>query len=176
MLIAQANEIGIFDLTSEEYAVLATNTEFKDLKNLRFNDAKADPTGRVYVGTYQIEGKVEDTNALWSLDIDVNTGNYTFTKRIDNIGNANGMAFDEASKSMYFIDTHRKSLDRYSWDGNTGTVTKVKTVKTFSNNYPDNIVMDRDGFIWVCVFMDGACYKIDPNTGDELGKIVSLLQ
>lgn len=89
----------------------------------RFNDGKADPTGRIYSGTMRREqcGDI----------FDVNDGTlYKYAKGeeakslVAPIGVSNGLAWNQKSGKFYYIDSCAMNIREYDWDAKTGDIGK----------------------------------------------------
>jgi gluconolactonase len=139
---------------------------------LRFNDAKTDSRGRLYVGTM----------------IDGETGNiFDFTKRVGSlytytmteglvelrgkVGFGNGICFNEKTGTMYFVDSYDLNIKQYMWDIKTGKIsgekiftdlTQFGTPKTV---FPDGLTIDVEGFIYCAMFGGSKVLRINPTNG-----------
>lgn len=89
----------------------------------RFNDAKADPTGRFYGGTMRLE-------ALGSL-FEIASGTfyrYTHdegaTELLHNIFISNGMTWDQKEKKFYYIDSGIMDIKEFDYDPKSGNICK----------------------------------------------------
>lgn len=87
----------------------------------RFNDAKADPTGRFYGGTMRREecGNIFDATdgALYkySKDEPVKT-------LMDKVSVSNGLAWNEDKRKFYYIDSCALNVREYDWNPKTGDI------------------------------------------------------
>lgn len=89
----------------------------------RFNDAKADPTGRFYGGTMRLE-------ALGSL-FEIASGTfYRYTREegstalLHNIFISNGMTWDEKNNKFYYIDSGIMDVKAYDYEPTSGNICK----------------------------------------------------
>lgn len=87
----------------------------------RFNDAKADPTGRFYGGTMRLE-------ALGSL-FEIASGTfyrYTpeegATKLLQNIFISNGMTWDQKHNKFYYIDSGIMDVKEFDYEPTSGNI------------------------------------------------------
>lgn len=125
----------------------------------RFNDAKADPKGRLYAGTMHMPC-TEPTGTLYRLDerpIPVVSG----------VTISNGLAWHEPSASMYYIDTPTRRVTRYDWNADTGDITNPHTAIHFdeSQGSPDGMTIDRDGNLYIAMWGGSAVLVVDPLAG-----------
>ncbi|KAJ0183063.1 hypothetical protein K1T71_001039 [Dendrolimus kikuchii] len=155
--------------------VLRTVTEVdQDNPKSRFNDAKADPRGRLFAGTMGHEyepGKfLLKKGALYRIDADGTT-----TKLADNIDISNGLCWDLNEKAFYFADSFEYTIRRYDYDVETGDISNPKMVFKYQDHGLDGIVdgmtIDTDGNLWVANFDGYQVLKIDPRTSKLLQKV-----
>lgn len=137
--------------------------------NLRFNDAKIDSNGRLYVGT-MINGETGDifdfTKRLGSLY------SYTLNEGLielkSNVGFGNGIAFDEKAGKMYFVDSFDLNIKQYSWDIRTGKISDEKVFVDLTSFgipkivFPDGLTVDIEGFVYCAMFGGSKVLKINP--------------
>lgn len=100
-------------------------TEFK---NNRFNDAKADPYGRLFAGTKREEGCKDLITPTYgnlfrfSVDQPAVTLNKPNTVRI-----SNGLAWNEKIKKMYYVDSCALNIKEYDYNPHTGDISMSST-------------------------------------------------
>lgn len=137
---------------------------------VRFNDAKCDSFGRLYVGT-----KVDETGDMFDLTKRVGSL-YMFTMlgglvEIKNkVGLANGIAFNEKLGIMYFIDSYDLNVKQYLWDKKTGKINNEKILVDLTKYgklkeiFPDGMTIDCEGNLYVAMFGGSKILKINPTT------------
>lgn len=138
---------------------------------VRFNDAKTDSLGRLYVGT-MIDGETGDifdlTKRIGSLYMYTLGGGLVELK--NKVGFANGIAFNEKLGIMYFIDSFDLNVKQYLWDKKTGKITNEKIFVdltkfgTSKTNFPDGLTIDSEGNLYVAMFGGSKILKINPTT------------
>ena len=110
----------------------------------RFNDVIADPTGRVFCGTYSEERK---PGRLYRLNTDG-----SITKILDNVGCSNGMGFTVDRKQMYFTDSRpAKTIYIFDYDRKTGVISNQRVfvkIPAAEEGVPDGMTVDAEGYIW----------------------------
>ncbi|XP_044258190.1 regucalcin-like [Tribolium madens] len=142
-----------------------------------FNDAKCDPKGRLWAGSQTLDEndfmKSEPLGHLYSLD-----SNKQFKKCLDKIRIANGLAFNEKLKKMYYIDSLIGTIDQFDFDVNTGKISNRKVLFTLKkNNVPgiaDGMTIDTDGNLWVAIFGGSRVLKIDGNNSETLLETINM--
>ncbi|MEM1071434.1 MAG: SMP-30/gluconolactonase/LRE family protein [Planctomycetota bacterium] len=124
----------------------------------RFNDGKADPTGRLYAGTLHIPCQ-EPAAALYRLDAGATTARLRTGVTI-----SNGLAWDAQARTMYYTDTPTGRIDAYRWDPDTGDITERRTAFRFTDSQgsPDGMTIDRDGQLWIALWGGGAVVRLCP--------------
>lgn len=97
-------------------------------KTNRFNDAKADPTGRFYGGTMRLEDcgdLFESPNGtLYKYAVGEEV-----TKLRENVFVSNGLAWNTKTNKFYFIDSCTLSVIEFDYDPKTGNLCKSNNLK-----------------------------------------------
>ena len=122
----------------------------------RFNDGKADPQGRLWVGTIY-EPRDSATAALYRWHagrLDRMAGGVTV---------GNGLAWSPDGRTLYWSDTKDHVIYAFDFDGDDGSLSRrrefvrfaPKAASTDSHRYggrPDGAAMDSEGAYWVAMF------------------------
>lgn len=130
----------------------------------RFNDAIADPEGRVYSGimaTENTEGK------LYRIDPD---GSYRVV--VEDLLVPNGMGFGADYKYFYLTDSDRRTIYRFDYDRETGNLShqQVHIVTPEAEGIPDGMTVDSEGYIWSARWDGSHVYRYNPD-GKEVMRI-----
>ncbi|MCO5066672.1 MAG: SMP-30/gluconolactonase/LRE family protein [Rhizobiaceae bacterium] len=131
-----------------------------DMGDQRFNDAKCDARGRLWVGTLDRQLK-SDAAALYRIDAALNV------EQVDapfTLGN--GLAWSPDYTSMYFTDTRTRTIHRYDFDLATGVAANRRTfarVDEEGAGRPDGCAMDAEGFLWSAMIGGGRIARFDPD-------------
>lgn len=138
--------------------------EIPAARGTRFNDAIADPKGRVFSGimaTDDIKGR------LYRVDTD---GSYTAV--VEDLLTPNGMAFSADYKTFYLTDSDQRAIYKFEYDEESGELSNQKLhIKTPEDEgVPDGMTMDEEGFIWSARWNGSGVYRYDP-TGKMVMKI-----
>jgi len=123
-------------------------------QNQRFNDAIADPEGRVYAGAMGGNGR------LLRFDPDGKV-----TELFDGVGIPNGMGFTADLKSMYFTDSTVRRIYKFAYDRRTGELSnrQVFTEIPTDEGVPDGMLVDADGYIWTAIWYGGRVKRYAPD-------------
>lgn len=146
----------------------------------RFNDAKADPKGRLFAGTMGHEYEPGKFNlkkgSLYRFEADGSP-----QKLIGDIDISNGLCWDVADKAFYFIDSFEYTIRRYDYNLETGEISNPRNVfsmaeynKALGNDEKkmtgifDGMTIDTEGNLWVANFDGYQVLEIDPKKGKLL--------
>jgi D-xylonolactonase len=116
--------------------------EIKEGNRERFNDVKADPEGRVFVGTMGIE---KQDGALIRVDPG---GKYAILMK--GVGIGNGPAFSKDYKRFYFADSLLQKIYVFDYDRKTGNVSNRRVFSDVpkEEGLPDGATVDSEDHIW----------------------------
>ena len=127
------------------------------LPNVRANDGKMDPAGRFVVGTMHEDG-TGTHGSLYSV-----CQNGSVQQLFDGVGISNGLAWNNAGDTMYYIDTPRCSVDAFDYEVSTGSATNRRPHVNFDTLWgsPDGMTIDGEGGIWVACWGGSAVRRFD---------------
>ncbi|TVQ02624.1 MAG: SMP-30/gluconolactonase/LRE family protein [Balneolaceae bacterium] len=135
----------------------------------RFNDGKCDPAGRFWAGTmsYDLE---KGKGSLYCLH-----SHLTIERKLTGVTISNGLAWNKAANTLYFIDTLTHQLSAFDYDIETGNITNRRIAAEFDKNfgYPDGMAMDEKDKLWVAFYNGSKVIRINPE-GGEISAIISL--
>jgi sugar lactone lactonase YvrE len=118
----------------------------------RMNDAKCDPTGRLFTGTMTHDHR---RSALYRVDSD-----HSVTTMLTGIGVSNGLGWNLAATKMYYIDTPTMRVDVFDYDRETGDIGNRRPLIEVGKDqgFPDGMTVDAEGCLWVA-FWGGGCVR-----------------
>jgi sugar lactone lactonase YvrE len=132
----------------------------------RFNDGKADPRGRVLIGTMSLSAPVP-TAAFYRYD-----GGSTLTQLFDGVGTSNGLDWSADGRTLYYIDSKTGRIDAFDYDCATGTPANRRIIVAAApQGRPDGLCLDADGNIWAGHWGGWAVRCYSGSTGDLLAEI-----
>ena len=122
----------------------------------RFNDGKADPHGRLWVGTIY-EPRDPPHAALYRFSAG------RLTKMASDITVSNGLAWSPDARTMYWADTQAHRIDALDFDVSDGSLSHRRVFAQFPvkapdqplDSYggrPDGAAVDAEGGYWVAMF------------------------
>ncbi|KAA0148750.1 hypothetical protein FNF27_02715 [Cafeteria roenbergensis] len=158
------------DLMTGALTRLASDPE-TDLPGNRFNDGKCDPHGRLWAGTVTKEDPRTPTAALYRFDA-ARLGDgpeaelpLRASRVLDGVTISNGIAWPSDGKSMLFIDTPTRRVDRFDWDEASGCISNRRAAFHFPEEdgfgWPDGCTLDSAGRLWTAHFAGGEVSCVD---------------
>jgi len=145
---------------------------------IRFNDAKTDSRGRLYLGTMISEetGTVFDmkkrVGSLYRFTIDDG-----LVELKSKVGMSNGMAFNYATNTFYYVDSYDLHVKTYMFDIKTGMITGEKilvdlsTYGTPKTNFAHGLTIDVEGNLYIAMFGGSRILKVNTTTGKVMSEI-----
>jgi len=167
VIVALLKGFAIVDLFTGEFSTNLGNPEGNHL-NLRWNDGKCDPQGRLWVGSMHMFGYRHSSDkkseaGLWMIESDGSA-----TRKLDaKIGN--GIVWSSDNQTMYWIDSPTQVVKAYDFDEKSGEISNPReVVKCTANGFPDGMAIDTEDKLWVCRWDGWGIGRYDPETGEEL--------
>ncbi|MFT6150162.1 MAG: sugar lactone lactonase YvrE [Saprospiraceae bacterium] len=167
-ILALQTGIWKMDMKTEEKSML-TMLE-SDTANIRLNDGKCDPAGRLWVGSMHLN-QIEHAANLFQ--VTETEQQVSFKKMQDSVTISNGIIWSLDEKTMYYIDTKRGNVRAYDYDKSTGDISNERVVITVSDTlgYPDGMTIDNEGMLWIALWNGDCVSRWNPNTGELLQTI-----
>ena len=165
VLLAAQNSIYSMDTGTGELS-LVTKPLHDPL--LRFNDGKADPSGRFWVGTMAYDTR-EGAAALYRMDKDKR-----FHQVADNVTISNGLVWSADRKTMYYIDSPTLAVQAFDYDDASGEISNgrvVIRVPEAVGGSPDGMAIDTEGMLWIALWGAAAVVRCNPATGETLQRV-----
>jgi sugar lactone lactonase YvrE len=150
-----------------------------DTATTRFNDGKADPTGRFWAGT-MFEPRTAAQAQLFALN------HATLDVKVSNATIANGLAWSPDAKTVYWADTPTHAVRTWDFDAATSTMSCERVLKQWPTKpagwqfgapgfehyggRPDGAAVDVEGNYYVAMFEGARICKLSPS-GAELASI-----
>jgi len=122
-----------------------------DRPDLRFNDGKCDPQGRFWAGTMALDHRA-GAGALYRLDPDLSVH-----LMVDGVAISNGLDWSLDGRTMYYVDTPTRRIDRFDFDPASGAIADRRPFVTIDavDGSPDGLTVDAEGGIWLALW-DGS--------------------
>jgi sugar lactone lactonase YvrE len=157
--------IGRFNMASEKLEWLLDLD--KEREDIRCNDGTCDRSGRLWIGTLQMEFK-KGAGALYLVEKDLNV-----QKKISDVTISNGIAWSRDNSKMYFIDTPTQKVESYHYEEESGNIIYEKTAINIPKELgsPDGMTIDEEGMLWIGHYGGFGVYRWNPSTGELLEKI-----
>lgn len=125
----------------------------------RMNDGYVDAHGRFWAGTMGLSG-VRDRGALYRLDPDGRVH-----RMLGPVSVSNGIDWSPDNRIMYYVDTRTSRIDMFDFDPQRGAIARRRLFATIPEEvgYPDGLVVDESGFLWLCLWEGGAVHRLNPD-------------
>jgi sugar lactone lactonase YvrE len=123
--------------------------------DLRMNDGKADPAGRLVGGTMTLGDPRPRAGSLWSWR------DGAAVELVAHITISNGLAWSADGSTLFFIDSPTRRIDAFSYDLATGSVTNRRTLVELPEGVgtPDGMCIDAEGGLWVALWGGSAVHR-----------------
>ena len=170
---------GIYRAASWGGALVKLAAAQHDTATTRFNDGKADPTGRFWAGT-MFEPRTTASAQLFTLNGSV------IEAKISDATIANGLAWSPDASTIYWADTPTHTVRAWDWDATANTLSRERVFKQWPakpvdwqfggagyQNYggrPDGAAVDVEGNYYVAMYEGARIYKLSPE-GVEMASI-----
>eukprot|EP01102_Stenamoeba_stenopodia_P013466 TRINITY_DN4376_c0_g1_i1.p1 TRINITY_DN4376_c0_g1~~TRINITY_DN4376_c0_g1_i1.p1 ORF type:complete len:301 (-),score=55.06 TRINITY_DN4376_c0_g1_i1:100-1002(-) len=137
-----------------ETGVVTKLKDYHQDAEVRFNDGKCDPEGRLYVGTMAINCQ-GTRGALYRIGADLSE-----IIVVRAVGISNGIVWSSDKRTMYYIDSPTLCIVAYDYDHTTGNIANRRVFLDFKQEglqgLPDGMTIDAEDNIWVAHW-DGSC-------------------
>ncbi|MCY7314406.1 MAG: SMP-30/gluconolactonase/LRE family protein [Rubrivivax sp.] len=165
LLLAMRDGLFRFDPASGERQRLAKPPY--DPAHERFNDGKADPQGRLWVGTiYEPRAPAQAALYRWA--------GGQLQRQLGDAVVSNGLAFSPDGATMYWADTPTHRVMAYRFDAAAGTLSAPRVLMQFEpraagqsladyGGRPDGAAVDSEGAYWVAMFEGQRLVRIAPD-------------
>lgn len=123
---------------------------------MRFNDVIADPHGRVFAGTMDVDDF--SVGRLYRLDTDG-----TITEILESIELPNGMGFTPDQSELYVTESNANTIHLYDYDEATGEISDPRTFAELPDEEGmyDGLTVDAEGRVWSALWGGNAIVRHD---------------
>ena len=133
-----------------------------NLPDNRFNDGKCDPAGRLWAGTICLQKRPDAS--LYCLHTDLSV-----EKKFGPVTNSNGIIWNCAANTMYYIDTPSKKVRAFDFDNATSAITNERVIWDTSADpsSPDGMTIDTEDRLWIAFCHGAKVVCFNPATQKE---------
>ena len=165
LLLAMRDGLFRFDPASGERERLSAPPY--DPAQQRFNDGKADPQGRLWVGTI-FDARTAAAAALYRW------AGAGFERMAGDMTVSNGLAFSPDGGTMYWCDTPSHRVMAYDFDGANGSISRPRVLVQFDlhpesgdlstyGGRPDGAAVDSEGAYWCAMYEGQRLLRLAPD-------------
>jgi sugar lactone lactonase YvrE len=128
----------------------------KDELPMRWNDAKVDPFGDLWLGSmsYTEEG---GHGALYRLK----GASKELKKFVPGTSISNGLAWSKDQRTMYYIDTLNFGVDAFDFSEDGVTNRRMAVSFDTKDGYPDGMCIDTEDGLWIAFYNGSAIRRYD---------------
>ena len=166
LLLALRSGLARFDPARGALAPLPVPLPY-DPREERFNDGKADPQGRFWVGTIY-EPRDPPRAALYRFAAG------TLERVAGDITVSNGLAWSPDGRTLYWADTKAHRVQAFDFDAAAGTLSRPRTFAQFAprapdqplasyGGRPDGAAVDAEGGYWVAMYEGARVLRFAPD-------------
>jgi len=130
-----------------------------DLRDNRMNDGYVDAAGRFWAGTMGMGG-AREKGTLYRLDPDGKV-----RRMLGPVSISNGLDWSPDNRIFYYTDLALSRIDQFDFDLATGAIRNRRPFVEFPSEigYPDGLIVDADGFVWVALWEGGSLHRYAPD-------------
>ena len=164
VLLTMQNKLVRFDLKKKTFIKVI---DFKNSPEIRANDSKASPEGRLWIGMLHQKDH-NNTGSLWRVDSNLSLNKILIKQQIPN-----GIVWNKIGDKMYYADSGRGCIEEYTYDPISGNISNLRIAIQIpaALGVPDGMTIDSKGNLWVAHWGGFGVYIWDPITGNLLNKI-----
>lgn len=122
----------------------------------RFNDAKADLSGRLWAGVMGMDQR-PGVGALYSYQ-----AGGLMHQMITDLTVPNGLDWTNDNKTMYFIDSPTKTVGVYDFDLATAEISLRNSFTMPIPGNPDGMTLDAEDNLWIALWDGSAVIQLSP--------------
>lgn len=163
LLVALGSRLRLWTPATDER--IALGTQLPNWPQVRFNEGRAGPDGRFWVGSMRNnvnpDGTLREAGGTDGVLVSVGNDAHT-TVHETGFGIANTLCWSPDQHRLIFGDTLANAL--YCADYHDGALSGRRAFFTgFARGLPDGSAIDADGFLWNCRFGGGCLVRLSPD-------------
>lgn len=184
VLLGTTDGIALYDLSTREYTPHPSNPIWnKDPSSIpkdqqtRGNDGKADPLGRLWIGSLvrnlQTLDIIDNAAGLYVLD----GWSAAPIQVLSDISISNGVTWHAGDNKMYYTDSPTAHIDVMDFNTEDSLETICNSRRPhikISDGYPpvpDGCICDQEGYVWSALFGAGCVRRYHPVSGNVVAEV-----
>jgi sugar lactone lactonase YvrE len=159
---------GFYRANPESGAVQLVTSVEADRPDNRMNDGYVDARGRFWAGTMSMR-KERGQGTLYRLDQDG-----VAYPIVSGVSTSNGIDWSPDNRTAYYVDTPTGRIDVFDFFLSTGAIENRRPFVTIppGAGHPDGLIVDSEGFVWVCLWKGGAVRRYSPD--GKLDRVIEM--
>jgi sugar lactone lactonase YvrE len=125
-------------------------------RNVRMNDAKCDPLGRLWAGSMDAD-EHPGRGSLFRVDLDG-----SITRVLEDLTVSNGIDWSPDGRTMYFADSGHGIVYFGDYDVDSGELGPLHPLIRPDRGVADGLTVDAEGMLWVALWEGSAVHRYDP--------------
>ncbi|THF84501.1 SMP-30/gluconolactonase/LRE family protein [Cohnella fermenti] len=133
--------------------------------HVRFNDGKAGPDGRLWLGTMDMRGE-QPLGDLYRIDRDLSV-----SAALRGVTCSNGLDWSLDGREMYYIDSAVREVRAFDFNVSRGELGAGRTavrLEEETDGVPDGMTIDSEGMLWVAQWGAARIARWNPANGSLL--------
>lgn len=154
------------DLSESIYTISVLAYPEEHVVANRMNDGKCDPAGRFWCGSMDVGCNYPSGN-LWMLD-----KRQKLAHKLADVTISNGIVWNKAKDTMYYIDTATNRVDAFDYDNDTAIISNRRplVVNQWGGHF-DGMTIDSEDNLYIAVWGGSAVQKVSSASGQLLASI-----
>ena len=95
--------------------------------------------------------------------------------KVPEVTNSNGICWNAAADTLYYIDTPTRQVRAYAFDAATGAISQARVVIDTAaagfESSPDGMTIDAEDKLWIAFCHGGCVARFDPSSGEMLQRV-----
>lgn len=165
LVVALESGLALYDLEREKLLrmPILQNSD----SQMRFNDGKVDAQGNFWIGSMH-KGFKKHSGTLYRV-----RPNAQVAPMVPNTTISNGIAWNTAGDTFYFIDSPTQCVHSFTWNQEEQQLSDKKVCIRIPETMgiPDGMCMDAEGMLWIAHWGGGQVTRWDAKKGQLVEKV-----
>lgn len=147
---------GFAHLAEDDTITLLAQPEAAAAGDIRMNDAKCDPQGRLWAGSMAYD-ESQRRGTLYRVGLDGSVA-----PMVTPVGVSNGLGWTPDARTVFYADTGDNTISSFPFDPEAGSLGERRFIFRGSDDVrPDGLTTDDNGEIWAAFWDSGTVRHLD---------------